>query len=410
MAAILAQRAHIWTAIEAVGNLTETPGRFAAVPTLAELMEALDSWYPSATAESWDSVGLTCGDPRAEIGRVLLAVDCVPSTVAETLDSKAQLLVTHHPLLLTGVHSVTATDPKTSMIHRMIRAGVAHFAAHTNADIAVAGVSEALAQRLGVTDLRPLQPAAADALDHLSVLVPGEHLDGLVAALAEAGAGTIGKYDRCTFTIEGTGTFRPVEGAHPFDGEVGVLSSRPETRLSMALPRGRRETVIAAMRVAHPYEDVAFELTEEPRLNAATGTGRIGSLPTAMSLREFTAFAADRLPKTVWGIRAAGDPDQLIQTAAVCGGAGGSYAELARRAGADVYLTADLRHHSTSEAVAEWAPVSSGPSMALIDAAHWATEAPWLDSAAELLRRRFGSGLEVAVSQIVTDPWTLHHH
>lgn len=377
------------------------------MPSLADVLAALDGWYPPSTAESWDAVGLTCGDPAAPVESILLAVDCVPATVAEAVESGAQLLITHHPLLLSGVHGVPACDPKGAMVHRMIRAGVAHFVAHTNADVAEHGVSQALALCLGLTSVKPLAPEPAPALDHLTVYVPAADSLRLVEALTEAGAGAVGNYDHCTFTVEGLGSYRPLPGADPADGEIGVLTRKPEQAVSVVLPRHRRGAVLAAMREAHPYEEVAFELTEQPRLDADTGTGRIGQLAEPMTLREFTSYAADRLPSTAWGIRAAGQPDQLLRSVAVCGGSGASYAELARARGADAYLTSDLKHHGTVEAVTERTEAAGAP-MALVDAAHWATEWPWLPVAAGLLRDRFGGGVAVRVSTLVTDPWTVH--
>ncbi|MDQ1740474.1 MAG: hypothetical protein QOE53_2126 [Pseudonocardiales bacterium] len=382
------------------------------MPNLADVLQALDGWYPPSTAESWDTVGLTCGDPAAMVERIVLAVDCVPATVAEAIDSGAQLLLTHHPLLLSGVHGVPATDPKGGLVHRMIRAGVAHFVAHTNADVAEDGVSQALARCLQLDSIGPLAPDPAPPLDHLTVYVPTEDCDRLIAALTEAGAGAVGNYDQCTFTTPGQGTFRPLPGADPVDGEIGVLTRKTEQAVSVVLPRPRRSAVLAAMRQAHPYEEVAFTLTEQPQLDAGTGTGRIGVLAEPMTLRDFTGYVAARLPGTAWGVRAAGRPKQLVRTVAVCGGSGASYTELARSRGADVYLTSDLKHHSTIEAVTERAAAAAieevdGAPMALVDAAHWATEWPWLPVAADLLRREF-RGVEVSVSTVVTDPWTVH--
>lgn len=394
------------------------------MPLLSDLLRALDDWYPPATAESWDAVGLSCGDPGTAVDTVLVAVDCVPDTVDEAIRAGAQLLLTHHPLFLSGVHGVPATDPKGAMAHRMIRAGVAHFAAHTNADVAEHGVSAALADVLGLREIRPLDPDPAPALDHLSVFIPGDNVDQVVDALTRAGAGSVGGYDQGTFTVEGTTTYRPLPGAKPADGEIGVLTRKAEVRLSVVLPRRLRGAALMAVRQAHPYEEVAFELTERPSLPGPTGTGRIGELPGPLSLRDFTDHVAAVLPRTAWGVRAAGAPDQVIHTVAVCGGSGASYAGLARDAGADAYLTSDLKHHSTLETVNEPAGVSARP-LALVDAAHWATEFPWLDVVARQLRERFATGgsdgsgrdaggdagqtaVRVLVSETVTDPWTLH--
>ena len=374
------------------------------MPALAELIAALDGWFDPAWAEPWDAVGLVCGDPDEPVRRVLLAVDAVPATVREAADAGAELLITHHPLLLTGVHGVPATDPKGRLVHRMIRAGIAHFVAHTNADVARPGVSDALAERLGLTGLRPLDPQPAEALDKLVVFVPHGDAEKLVDALAAAGAGRLGDYERCAWQAEGEGTFRPLAGASPAIGAVGRIERVAETRIEMVVPASRRGAVLAALRSAHPYEEPAFDLLLQHRLPSERGTGRVGELPAAVPLGEFVRHAAAALPATAWGVRAAGDPRRPVRTVAVCGGSGGSLAPLAERAGADAFVTSDLKHHPVVEAVSE----RPGDGPALVDAAHWATEAPWLDALAGALRERFGTTVDVRVSRQVTDPWTLH--
>ena len=379
-------------------------GRFAGVPRLADLIAVLDGWFDPRWAESWDAVGLVCGDPDEPVERVLLAVDAVPATVAEALSTRSQLLVTHHPLLLTPVHGVPADDPKGALVHRLIRAGVAHFVAHTNADVADPGVSDALAERIGLSGLRPLEAQADEPFDKLVVYVPTGDAPRLVEALAEAGAGAVGDYDRCAWTTEGIGTFRPLDGADPTIGRVGEIERVAETRVEMVVPSRCRRAVVEAVRAAHPYEEPAFDLLAASPIPGRRGTGRVGELAKSVSLHEFVAQVAAVLPATAWGVRAAGNPDRLVRTVAVCGGAGGSLAEDARRAGADAFLTADLKHHPSVEAVTE----RGGDGMALVDAAHWATEAPWLDVLAARLREELGTTVEVRVSRRVTDPWTLH--
>jgi dinuclear metal center YbgI/SA1388 family protein len=312
--------------------------------------------------------------------------------------------VTHHPLLLTGVHGVPADDPKGALVHRMIRGGLAHYVAHTNADVARPGVSDALAARLGLSELRPLEPQDDASLLKLVAFVPLEHTESLVDALAAAGAGRLGDYERCAWTAEGTGTFRPLAGAHPALGSVGAVEQVREARVEMVVPGSRRDAVVAALRAAHPYEEPAFDLLHMAAVPGRRGTGRVGVLARAMTLGEFAAHAGAVLPATTWGLRVAGDPGRSVRTVAVCGGSGGSLTEDARRAGADVFLTADLKHHPAVEAVTE----RGGSGMALVDAAHWATEAPWLDALADALRDRFGTTVETRVSRRVTDPWTLH--
>ncbi|HEX2771274.1 MAG TPA: Nif3-like dinuclear metal center hexameric protein, partial [Micromonosporaceae bacterium] len=230
---------------------------------------------------------------------IFCVIDCVPQTVAEALHAGAGMIVAHHPLLLRGVSSVAPTTYQGRIVHDMIKNDVALYVAHTNADVANPGVSDALAARLGLTDLRPLRE-------------PG-------AGSATAGSGR--------------------------------------------------------------------------------GIGRIGRLPRPVTLAELTVRAAAALPATSWGVRAAGDPERLIRTLAVSGGAGDSYLADAAAAGVDAYLTSDLRHHPASDHVA-----NDGP--ALLDAAHWATERPWLDAVADLLRRDLG--VNALASDLDTDPWTVH--
>jgi dinuclear metal center YbgI/SA1388 family protein len=374
------------------------------VPGLGELITVLEGWFDPRWAESWDAVGLVCGDRAEPVERILLAVDPVPATVAEAIDDGAQLLITHHPLFLTGVHGVPADDPKGTLVHRLIRSSVAHYVVHTNADVARPGVSDALADVLGLTDVRPLDAQDEEALDKLVVFAPLADTERLVDALAEAGAGRLGDYDRCAWTTQGSGTFRPLAGANPTVGAIGEIEQVADTRIEMVVPHRLRADVVAALRAAHPYEEPAFDLLQMVAVPGRRGTGRVGELPGAVSLREFVERATAVLPATAWGLRAAGDPARSVRTVAVCGGSGSPYIEDARRAGADVFLTADLKHHPAVEAVSE----RGGDGMALVDAAHWATEAPWLDALASALRERFGTTVDVRVSRQVTDPWTLH--
>ena len=365
---------------------------------LRDVVAALDELYPPAWAESWDAVGLVCGDPDAPVRRVLLAVDPVAAVVDEALAGGYDLLLTHHPLYLRGTTTVAATTAKGRVVHRLIAGGCGLFVAHTNADVADPGVSDALAETVGLRDLRPLQPQPADPLDKLVVFVPQDDADRLLDALSDAGAGSIGDYERCAWTTTGTGTFRPLDGANPSLGSVGDVETVTETRLEVVLPRRSRETVLRAMLAAHPYEEPAYDVLELATVLGRRGLGRVGELPSPTPLGELARSVADALPSTAWGVRAAGDPSTVVTTLAVSGGSGDSLLGAAARSGAQAFLTADLRHHPASEAP---------EGLALLDAAHWATEWPWLRDAAERLEAATRVG--TTVSTLVTDPWTVHH-
>ncbi|MCW2681525.1 MAG: Nif3-like dinuclear metal center hexameric protein [Frankiales bacterium] len=364
--------------------------------SLSDVLEALEGLYPASTAEAWDAVGLVCGDPDAPVRRVLLAVDPVEAVVDQVVAGGFDLLLTHHPLYLRGTTSVAATTPKGRVVHRLLTAGAALHVAHTNADVADPGVSDALAGLFDLRDLRPLAPSAGDALDKLVMYVPNADAERLLDAVAAAGAGHVRDYERCAWTTTGTGTFRPLDGASPAVGRVGEVERVDETRLEVVLPRTRREAVLRAMQDAHPYEEPAYDLLELATVVGTQGLGRVGDLPSPLPLRELTERAAAVLPATAWGVRAAGDPDALVSRLAVCGGSGDGLLREAARAGAQAYLTADLRHH----------PVSEAPEgLALLDAAHWATEWPWLADAARRLAA--ATSVETVVSTLVTDPWTI---
>ena len=360
---------------------------------LSDVVAVLEDLYPPAWAESWDAVGLVCGDPDAPVRRVLLAVDPVEQVVREAVDGGYDLLLTHHPLYLRGTTSVAATTPKGRVVHALVRAGIGLHVAHTNADVADPGVSDALAARFDLRDLRPLS-SRPDARDALVTYVPEDAVEQVLDAVAAAGAGRIGDYDRCSWSTSGTGTFRPLPGARPAVGEVGRTQSVAERRLEVVLPRALRRSVLEALRGAHPYEEPAYEVLELVDEPGPRGLGRVGELPAPTTLRELTRTAAEVLPATAWGVRAAGDPDRVVLTLAVCGGSGDSLLREAGRA-ADAYLTADLRHHPASEAP---------EGLALLDAAHWATEHPWLADAARRLSA--ATTVDAVVSDTVTDPWT----
>ena len=315
---------------------------------LADVVAVLDELYPPAWAESWDAVGLVVGDPDAVVRRVLFAVDPVAPVVAEAAERAADLLVTHHPLYLRGTTSVAATNPKGRLVHRLVSGRCGLFVAHTNADVACPGVSDALASALGLVEIRPLSPLAADPLDKLVVFVPVADVDRVLDAVAMEGAGQVGDYERCAWRTTGEGTFRPLPGASPAIGDVGDVASVPEARLEVVLGRGRREAVVRAMLAAHPYEQPAYDVLELASVLGSRGLGRVGRLPEPLTLADLTRRVAAVLPATAWGVRVAGDPLQVVEALAVCGGAGDSL--LSEAACADAFLTSDLRHHPASEA------------------------------------------------------------
>ena len=263
-------------------------------PSLCEVIEVLETAYPIATAQSWDKVGLVTGDPDQPVHRIHLAIDPTLAVIDEARAAGADLLVTHHPLLMRGVNSVAVTSAKGASVTNLIVADIALYVAHTNADVAAEGVCVALAEACGLTDLEPL----------------------------------------------------------------AVVEDQP--------------------------------------------LGRVGRLPAALTLGDFAQAMARALPSAPVGIRVSGPPEATVERVAVLGGSGDDLFDAVRASNADVYVTADLRHHPALEAREE----ARGSAPYLVDAGHWASEAVWLPRVAALLREELGDRVEVEVSDIVTDPWT----
>lgn len=366
--------------------------------TLREVIAALEATYPPSRAEAWDAVGLVCGELSQPVRSALLAVDPVDTVVDEAIELGVDVLVVHHPLLLRGVHSVAAHTPKGRVLHRLIRAGIALYAAHTNADAARGGVNDALAELVGLTATRPLSPGDSEAQLTLACYVPEDHLEAVLDAAAAAGAGVIGDYRRCGWSSTGTGTYEAGPDTRPAIGRAGEHTSAPEVKLEMVLPTAAASGVLDAVRAAHPYEEPALHLLTHHRQDAQWGIGRVGELPEPLTLRDLAQRLADRLPRTAQGVRVSGPAEASVRTVALCSGAGDSLLAAARASGADVYLTADLRHHPASEARA--AREDGLPY--LIDLSHWASEWPWLPRCAKL----FPSEVQVNISTRCTDPWT----
>jgi dinuclear metal center YbgI/SA1388 family protein len=371
--------------------------------SLRDVTELLDGWYDPAWAESWDAVGLVCGDPHQEVRKILFAVDPGPAVVEEAKEWGADLVVAHHPLLLSAVHSVAATTPKGRVVHDLTRAGIALFTAHTNADVPADGVNDSLARAVGIVDPKPVL-ADRDGTDKIVTFVPVEHAEAVRQALTAAGAGRIGDYDSATFSTPGEGRFRPGEGADPVIGRVGQLEVVEEVRVEAVMPRVRRTAVVRALLQAHPYEEVAYDVLELANdvTPATRGHGRIGRLAAPTTLRAFAEQVRDALPTTAHGVRVSGDPDRSVETVVVGCGSGDFMLDAVLGLDADVYVTSDLRHHRAGE-------FREHDRAALVDVAHWAAEWTWLPVVeAKLVEALAGRGDTVGtrVSTTVTDPWT----
>jgi dinuclear metal center YbgI/SA1388 family protein len=362
---------------------------------IQDIQKIIEEWAPTEIAQEEDNVGLQVGSSEKEIRRILVALEITPEVIREAIRKKADLIVTHHPMLFHPLKTVTDSTSSGRFVQQLVQNDLAVYSAHTNLDFARDGVSFALAERLGLVDINFLEHSVS-GLKKISVFVPPDHVDGVADAMANAGAGIIGDYERCSFRIHGTGTFQPQPGASPSVGTVGNFEKVPEVRLEMLVPGSRLTPVISAMLTAHPYEEVAYDVYPLENRSRDFGAGAIGNLKTSVSLRHFLKRIKASL--SIPGVRFSGDPDSKVKRVAVCGGAGGSLLPAAIKEQADVFVTADVKYHTFQDA---------RDKIALVDAGHYETEWPVLEALVRRLRRAItesGEEIRAFVTTVVTNP------
>lgn len=369
--------------------------------TVGDWLRLVDEHWPTANASSWDAPGLHVGSRDWSVERVLVALDVTAEVIEEAAAEPHTLVLAHHPLLLSGVSRLTPDTAGGGLALQAARAGVAIAAAHTNLDVAAdgTGTSDPVADALGLVDVRPLTTELRDSRDvKLVVFVPADHTEAVLDAVAAAGGGGVGDYERCSFRVTGTGTFTPRGAADPYIGAIDKPEEVTEDRLEVLVPRRGAGAVITAMLAAHPYDEVAYDLV--PLVDGAdVGFGRVGRLAEPLPLREVAARLRDGLPSP--HLRTAGDRERQVEAVACVGGSGMSLVGAAQAAGADVFVTGDCKHHDVLDALAV--------GLAVIDAGHHGTEAAALPAFCEALAAdagRRGLSAPVLGSSVNTDPWS----
>ncbi len=362
--------------------------------TVKDIEGIMEEWAPRWIAWERDNVGLQVGDRSAPVRRILLCLDVTEEVVAEAVSMKADLVISHHPLLFRPATSVTSSDAVGRMILALARNGISVYSAHTNLDFAKDGVSVTLARTLGLRNIRFLAPLKGFHAK-IAVFVPGQSVQKVLDAMASAGAGIIGDYSHCSFQINGQGTFLGSEKSRPTVGTRGKLESVGEVRLEMILPRTKVAAVVTALKSAHPYEEVAYDVYPLDNESVEFGMGALGELTTPVPLKAFVSHIRKAL--NAEGLRVSGKPTKRVKTIAVCGGSGSDLIPQAIQAKADAYVTADIRYHAFHDAA----------DIALIDAGHWETEVPVLHAGRSRLtaaidRRR--EKIQVSITRNKTSP------
>lgn len=355
------------------------------------VVQYLEDLVPRSMQESYDNCGLLVGDRTSEVKGILLCLDCTPEVVEEAVSLGCNLIVAHHPVIFKGLKKLTGSNLVERTVLACIKNDISLYAIHTNLDNYEQGVNFEIGKRLGLTDLRILRPKQ-DVLSKLIVYVPLEAADSVSQALYEAGAGKIGNYEECSFSTPGTGTFKPVGAANPTVGELGSRSEVTELKMEFLVSIHRARQVVSAMRKAHPYEEVAYELIALQNENQFEGSGMVGELSGPLSEVEFL----ERIRSTFncGCIRHTAMLGKPIRKVAYCGGSGSFLLPDAKASGADIFITGDFKYHEFFDAENE---------IMIADIGHYESEQFTVNLLAELLKEKFTT-FAVRLTGINTNP------
>ena len=309
---------------------------------IKEIVSALERFAPLPLQDGFDNAGLQIGLTEAEATGALLCLDVTEAVLDEAIGLGYNLVIAHHPLLFKGCKSITGRDYVERCILKAIKNDIVIYAAHTNMDNAWGGVNFKIAEKLGLKNVRVLEPKE-EALVKLVTYVPVAQAEEVRNVLFAAGCGCIGRYDSCSYNVEGSGTFRAQEGTHPYCGAVGELHTEAEVRIETIVPAYRKAEAVRALLKVHPYEEPAFDLYPLQNTWQQAGAGVIGELEKPETELEFLK----RVKKTfeVECLRHNKLMGREIQTVALCGGAGAFLLPLAIRQRADVFLTGEIKYH-----------------------------------------------------------------
>ncbi|MFT2009453.1 Nif3-like dinuclear metal center hexameric protein [Pontibacter sp. 13R65] len=315
--------------------------------TIAEVIQVLEKLAPPTYQESYDNSGLQTGDRHEKVTGVLVTLDCTEAVLDEALEKGCNLVVAHHPVIFKGLKQLTGRNYVERTIIKAIQHNIAIYACHTNLDNVHTGVNQKIAQKLELQNCKILVNKP-QTLMQLVTFCPPENTAEVLQAMHQAGAGQIGDYRNCSFQVQGTGQFLPTGNAAPAIGEVGTLEKVPEDRLEVLFPAHLQHAVLAALRQAHPYEEVAHYLTSLENLNQEVGIGMIGDLPQALAEKDFLAWLKEKMD--LQGLRYTTVGDKKIKKVAVCGGAGSFLLKDAMRQRADALVTGDFKYHEFFDA------------------------------------------------------------
>lgn len=352
-----------------------------------EIVKSLNELAPPYLAEKWDNSGLQLGSLEKEVKNVLIALDISPDMLSEEILNNTDMIITHHPLIFSGIKNICRDNKRGEMIYNLIRKDIVVFAVHTNLDICENGVNKVLGDLIGINNMDILKETYSEKLYKLVVFVPNTHSDEVRSTIIKAGAGHIGEYSHCTYNVEGKGIFKPLEGTNPFIGEVGKIEEVDEVRIETIVPKNRLKKVLSSMKKVHPYEEVAFDVYLLENDYIKYGLGKIGELDKIVDIASFAEELKEKIECN--NLRIYKNLDKMISRVAICGGSGSEFIKDAYRKGADLYITGDIKYHDVQ--------LASELGINLIDAGHYDTEKHIIDFIKKYLNDVFENDLSIDI-------------
>lgn len=346
---------------------------------LRELISFLETIAPLAYQEDYDNSGLIVGNPDIEVSGAIVSLDCTETVIDEAIEKGYQLVISHHPIVFRGLKKFNGKNYVERVVMKAIKNDIALYAIHTNLDHVSEGVNRKICNKLGIKNPGILLPKVNE-LRKLVTFCPIAEAENVRTALFDSGAGNIGNYSECSFSTNGLGSFRASENTKPFVGEVGKQHQEPELRIETVYPAYLESKILTALHIAHPYEEVAYDLYPINNSHKQMGSGMIGNLETDQDELEFLQFVKEKLATKV--IRHTALRSKKIRRVAVCGGSGSFLLPHAIRAGADIFITADFKYHEFFDAEGK---------LIIADVGHFESEQFTQELLLELIKEKFSN-------------------
>jgi dinuclear metal center YbgI/SA1388 family protein len=358
---------------------------------IKEITNYLESVAPLHYQESYDNAGLLVGDANREIDAALITLDCTEEIVEEAIENNCNLIIAHHPIIFSGLKKITGQNYVERTIIKAIKNDIAIYAIHSNLDNIKTGVSAKIAEILGVENCKILSPKK-DLLRQLAVYCPVSDTEKVKEALFQAGAGDIGNYDECSFSAKGEGTFRANEGCDPHIGNIGERHTEKEEKIEVIFPKYKENTIISALKQAHPYEQVAYQIYILDNIYENVGAGIVGELAQKVDTNRFLEMLKTKMQTDC--IRHTKLVKNQIKRVAICGGSGSFLLSNAICEKADIFITADFKYHEFFDGEND---------IIIADIGHFESEQFTKDLIYDLLSKKF-SKFAVRLSKVNTNP------